>query len=63
MIQEKKKKQGTSSDNDISERVIVHTTGIVEVVSTKTWASVASSDDDDELLPILGMTSLGNREC
>ena len=58
-IQEKKKKQDASSDS----RGIVHASGIAVVVSAKSWASVAISDDDDELLPSLGSTSLAKREC
>ena len=62
-IQEKKKKQGaSSSDSDTFERSIVHASWIVAVVSDKSWASVASNDDD-ELLPSLGSTSLTKREC
>jgi len=50
VIQEKKKNQYASNDNDTFERGIVHALGIPTMVSTKTWLSVASSDDDDELL-------------
>jgi len=32
-------------------------------VSAGSLESVASSDDDDELLPSLGSTSLTKREC
>lgn len=42
---------------------MVYSTGIDAVVSAKSWVSVASSDDDDELLPSLGSTSLAKREC
>ena len=52
-IQEKKKKQDAFSDSDTSERGIVNTIGIVEVVSAKSWVSIASSDDANELLPSL----------
>ena len=64
VIQEKKKKQGaSSSDNDTSDMDVVHRTGIVVVVSTRSWASVASSDDDNELLPSLRSTSISKRAC
>jgi len=57
-------KQGASnSDNDTSEKGVVHRTGIAAIVSARSWASVASSDDDDERLPSLGSTSLAKREC
>jgi len=63
MIQEKKKKQDASSDNDTSERGVVHVIGITAVLRAKGWASVASSDDEYELLPSLGSTPLAKREC
>ena len=63
VIQDKKKRQDASSDNDTYERGIVHASGIAAVVSTKIWESVVSSDDDDELLPSFGSTSLAKREC
>ena len=63
MIQEKTENQGASNENDTSERGVVHDARIAAVVSTKSWASVASSDDDDELLPSLGSTSFAMREC
>lgn len=44
-------------------RGIVHKTGIAAIVSAKSWASVASSDDDDELLHSFGSTSLAKRKC
>jgi len=44
-------------------RGVVHATRIVAVVSAKSWASVVSSDDNDELLPSLGSISLARREC
>ena len=62
-IQEMKKKQDASSDNNTFERGVVHATRIVAVVNAKSWASVESSDDDDELLPSLGSTSSAKREC
>ena len=33
------------------------------IVSTNSWASVASSDYDHELLPSIGSTSFTKREC
>lgn len=63
VIHEKKMKLDAYNDNDTSERGIFHASGIVVVVSTKNWASVASSDDDDELLLNLGSTYLAKREC
>jgi len=62
-FQEKKKKWDASSDSDTSERGIVHATWIATVVSTRSWVSVASSNDYDDLLPSLGSTSLAKREC
>lgn len=62
-FQEKNKKQDASSDSDTSDGSVVHTIGIVVVVSAKSWASVASSDDGNELLPRLGSTALAKREC
>lgn len=44
-------------------RGIVHKTGIAAIVSAKSLASVASSDDDDELLHSFGSTSLAKRKC
>jgi len=63
VIQEKKKKKDVSSDSDTSKGGVVHAIGIATVVSTKSWASVVSSDDDDELLPSLGSTSLAKSKC
>ena len=62
-FQENKKKQDASNDSDTFERGVVHTKGIVVVVSFKSWASIVSSDDDNELLPSLGSTSLTKRKC
>ena len=36
--------------------------GFFAMVSAKSWASVVSSDDDDELLPSLGSTSLAKMQ-
>ena len=62
-LQEKKKKQDASSDSDTSEKGVIHHSGIVAIVSAKSWASVVSNDDDDELPHSLGSTSLAKREC
>ena len=59
----KKKYVASNSDKDTSEEGEVHCTGIAAIVSARSWASVASSDDDDEILPSLGSTSLAKREC
>lgn len=60
---EKKKQGASSSDSDTFERGIVHRAQIFVIVSTKSWVSVVSSDDDDEFLPRLRSTSLTMREC
>lgn len=57
-----KKKQDDYCDIETFERGVVHTTGIATVVSAKSWVSVASSDDNDELIPICGTTSLTKRD-
>ena len=49
-LQDKKKQDASNSDNDTSEDV-VHCTGIAATVSAKSWASVVSSDEDDEIVP------------
>jgi len=36
---------------------------IAIIMGTKSWACVVSSDDDDELFPSPGSTSLSKREC
>ena len=63
VIHKKNKKKHASSDSKTSERGVVHATSIPTVVSVKSWVSVVSSDDDDELLRSLGITSLVKREC
>ena len=64
MLQDKKKKQvASSSDSGTSKKGVVHRTEIATIVSARSWASVVSSDDDDERLPNLGSTSLAKREC
>lgn len=41
MLQDKKKKQcASNSDNDTSEKGVVHHTGIVAIVNARSWASV-----------------------
>ena len=63
MLQDKKKKQvASSSDSDTSEKGIVHHIGIFAIVSTKSWESIKSSDEDD-IFPSVGSTSLIKREC
>jgi len=64
MLQDKKKKQGSSnSDSDTSEKGVVHCIRIIAIVSARSWEGFASSDDNDELLPSLRSTSLAKREC
>jgi len=63
-LMDKNKKQGaSSSNNETSEKGVVHHIGVSPIVSAKSWESIASSDDDDELLPNIGSTSLTRREC
>jgi len=63
MFQDKKKQGASSSDSDTSKKGVVHYIGIVAIVSAKSWATVASSDDEDEVLPSIRSTSLAKREC
>lgn len=64
MLQDKKKKWVSScSDNDTIEKGIVHRIGIVVIVTTKSWESVATSHDDDKILPSIISASLTKREC
>ena len=62
MLHDKKKKQvASNSDNDTCEEDVVHHTWIVVIVSSRSWASVANSDEDDEILPSIRSTSLTKR--
>lgn len=64
ILKDKKKKQvASNSDRDTFEEGLVHRTRIVAIVSTENWASVTSSDDDNEILPSLRSTSLTKKEC
>lgn len=61
-IQEKNKE--ASSDSETSERGIVHASRISTIVGARISGSVVNSNDDDnELPPSLGITSLAKREC
>lgn len=64
MSHDNNKKQGTSNgDCDTLEKGVVHCTGIVAIVSTRSRESVVRSDDDDELLPSPRSTSITKRDC
>ena len=64
MLHDKNKKQGASNNyNDTYEKGIFYHTRIATIVSAKSWETVASSDDDDVLLPSLQSTPLAKREC
>lgn len=60
--QEMKKKEA-SRGRVTAKKSVVHSTRYVVVVNIGSWASVTSSDDDDELLPSVGSTFLTKREC